>query len=73
MCYMTAYWAGIKKIVCACRKEKVNRKHYEGRISTQMIQKKMNNKITLHFEKGLEEKSALLVQKWEVFLGSHSK
>lgn len=67
MCFSVAYWAGISKIVYACRKtpEMVKRFYYEGYSDNVQINKENNRKIELVFIPGFEKESLGIVKEWE--------
>lgn len=67
MCFSVAYWAGISKIVYACRKtpEMVQKYYYEGTTSNTVLNENNNRKIELVFIPDFEEESLTAVKKWE--------
>lgn len=67
MCFSVAYWAGISKIVYACRKTPamVKRFYYEGSSDNAEINKKNNRKIELLFIPDFEKESLDIVREWE--------
>lgn len=67
MCFSVAYWAGISKIVYACRKtpEMVKKFYYEGDIDNKLINESNNRKIELVFIPGLEEICLAIIKGWE--------
>jgi len=67
MCFSVAYWAGISKIVFACRKtpEMVKKFYYEGSTNNELLNKGNNRKIELVFIPELEERSLAVVKGWE--------
>lgn len=71
MCFSVAYWAGISKIVYACRKtpEMVKKFYYEGNTDTVQVNEQNNRKIELVFMPGFEEESLKAIQEWEKING----
>lgn len=71
MCFSVAYWAGISKIVYACRKtpEMVKKFYYEGYSDNSEINKKNNRKIELVFIPDFEKESLAVVREWEQKFG----
>lgn len=71
MCFSVAYWAGISKIVYACRKtpEMVKRFYYEGHSDNVQINKENNRKIELLFIPDFEKESLGIIKEWEKRLG----
>lgn len=71
MCFSVAYWAGISKIVYACRKtsEMVKRFYYEGSSDNAQINKENNRKIELLFIHDFEKESLDIVREWEKKFG----
>lgn len=71
MCFSVAYWAGISKIVYACRKtpEMVKRFYYEGSSDNAQINKENNRKIELLFIPDFEKESLDIVREWEKKFG----
>lgn len=67
MCLSVANWAGISKIVYACRKnsEMVSKGYYEGSTGNEKINEENNRRIELVFIPGLEDESLKIVQEWE--------
>ncbi len=67
MCFSVAYWAGISKIVYACKKtpEMVSKFYYEGNTNNQNLNKKNNRRIELVFIPDFEKESLDAVKKWE--------
>src|SRR3989344_1254479 len=67
MCFSVAYWAGISKIVYACRKtpEMVKKLYYEGLTSNNPINESNNRKIELVFIPDFENESLTIVKSWE--------
>ena len=67
MCFSVAYWAGISKIVYACRKtpEMVKNRYYEGSTDHEGINESNNRQIELVFIPDFEKESLAIVQDWE--------
>ncbi len=67
MCFSVAYWAGISKIVYACRKtsEMVKKLYYEGATANKGINESNNRKIELVFIADFENESLKVVKAWE--------
>lgn len=67
MCFSVAYWAGISKIVYACRKtpEMVKKFYYEGTTDNKLINESNNRKIELVFIPDFEQESLAIVKSWE--------
>ena len=67
MCFSVAYWAGISKIVYACRKtpEMVKKFFYEGLTNSDYVNKSNNRKIELVFVPEFEKKSLEVIKIWE--------
>lgn len=71
MCFSVAYWAGVSKIIYACRKtpEMVKKFYYEGSSDNAEINKKNNRRIELLFIPDFEKESLGIVKEWENKLG----
>lgn len=67
MCFSVAYWAGISKIVYACRKtpQMVKKLYYEGNTDTLKVNKANNRHIELVFFPDLEKDMLRIVAEWE--------
>jgi guanine deaminase len=67
MCFSVAYWAGISKIIYACKKtpEMVTKGYYEGTTDNQSLNKENNRQIELVFASQLEPASLRVIQEWE--------
>lgn len=65
MCFAACYWAGVRKIVFACSKNKVSRQHYEGLHSLQDIDKANNRHIEIVHVPDLEGEALRVIQEWE--------
>ena len=65
MCLSRGYWAGIRKIVFALKKESTLRNHYESNHSTNEILERFNEKIELIQIEELENEALFLVREWE--------
>ena len=75
MCFSVAYWAGISKIIYACRKtpEMVNKFYYEGFSDNNKINKENNRNIELIFIPDFERESLGIVREWEKKFGGLAK
>ena len=67
MCFSVAYWAGISKIVYACRKtpEMVKQFFYEGNTKNNLLNKNNNRQISLVFIPDFEKECLTTVEKWK--------
>lgn len=67
MCFSVSNWAGIKRIVYACRKnlEMIGKFYYEGNTSNQTLNDTNNNKIETVFILDFEQECLKLIKKWE--------
>lgn len=67
MCFSVAYWAGVSRIVYACRKtpEMVQKYYYEGSTRNTVLNDSNNRKIELVFMPDFEEESLAAVKRWE--------
>lgn len=67
MCFPVANWAGISKIVYACRKiqEMVKKLYYEGYTDNKEINKQNVRKIELVFIPNFEKESLEVIKEWE--------
>lgn len=67
MCFSVSNWAGISRIVYACKKtpEMVKKLYYEGNISNDVLNQSNNRKIEIVFIPDFEEECLDLVKKWE--------
>jgi len=67
MCFSVANWAGISRIVYACRKtpEMVSKDYYEGLTDNKKINDSNNRKIEIVFISDFEEEMLELVKIWE--------
>jgi len=65
MCLCKAYWAGIRKIYFAIKKESVSCKYYESNVNNYDILKKFNKRIKLIHVKSLEHRALEIIKKWE--------
>ena len=70
MCFSVAYWAGVSRIVYACRKtpEMVNKFFYEGMTNNKEINDSNNRKIELIFIPDFEQESIEAIKYWEKHL-----
>ena len=67
MCFSSANWAGINKIVYGTRKtnDMVSKQYYEGYTNIESVNEKNNSKIELIFNPVYEEQSLKLISHWE--------
>lgn len=67
MCFSVAYWAGISRIVYACKKtpEMVAKHYYEGTTDNEVLNKENNRQIELVFVSELENGSLRIIEEWE--------
>jgi len=65
MCLCKAYWAGIRKIYFAIKKESVSHKYYESNVNNFDILGKFNERIDLIHIESLEDKALEIIKKWE--------
>lgn len=65
MCLCKTYWAGIRKIYFAIKKESVSHKYYESNVNNFDILEKFNEGIELIHVESLEDKALEIIQKWE--------
>ncbi len=67
MCFSVANWAGVSKIVFACKKtpEMVNKLYYEGTTSNYLLNQSNSHKIDLVFIPDFEQAALDLVKSWE--------
>lgn len=67
MCFSVAYWAGISRIVYACKKTPgmVSKFYYEGTTDNENLNKENNRRIKLIHISDLEKDSLDVVKKWE--------
>ena len=65
MCFSASYWAKIKKIVYAVRKDKLSRQHFEGLHSLEEINSKNNRKIEIVHINELEDEALSIIKNWE--------
>lgn len=75
MCLSVAYWAGISKIVYACKKtpEMVSKHYYEGNTSNESLNKENNRQIELVFASDFEKESLEVIKGWEAQGGFNKK
>jgi len=71
MCFSVAYWAGISRIVYACKKipEMISKLYYEGSSNNKNLNNENNRKIELVFIPDFEKESLVTVEEWEKSLG----
>jgi tRNA(Arg) A34 adenosine deaminase TadA len=67
MCFSVANWAGISKIVYACKKtpEMVSKHYYEGNTDNEILNRENNRQIELVFASEFEQESLQVIQEWE--------
>jgi guanine deaminase len=67
MCFSAANWAGVSKIVTACRKTSniVSKGYYEGFTSIQELNQLNTRKIELDYILEFEEEVLQLIRDWE--------
>ncbi len=67
MCFQVAVWAGVNRIVFACRKTQylIDMGCYEGSNDLSDINKNNQKKITVEYLDGYSDDSFDLVRKWE--------
>lgn len=67
MCFSVAYWAGISKIVYACRKtpQMIKKFYYEGNTDNRLINETNNRKIELVFILDFKEECLAIIKNWE--------
>jgi len=67
MCFCSANWAGVKRIVYGYRKEigMVKKHYYEGRSDIQDINSQNNHQIELVFMPDVESEMRALIVEWE--------
>ena len=67
MCFSVAYWAGISRIVSACRKTEnmATKGYYEGLTSVQEMNQVNNRKIELDYVLDYEQEMLEIIKNWE--------
>ena len=65
MCFSATMWAGIKKIVFACSKEKVSETYYGGHYHIMTINEQLIHPLELVHMSELENSSLDVVKGWE--------
>lgn len=67
MCLSASFWSGISRIVFAANKtdEMVQKVYYEGHNQIETVNNNNSRKIKIEQIKELEDRSLLLVKKWE--------
>ena len=67
MCFSTAFWSGISRIVYACKKtpEMVSRGYYEGATNNQTLNKENNRQIEMVFASEFQNESLSVIKDWE--------
>lgn len=68
MCFSTANWAGISKIVYGCKKtaEMVAKQYYEGDTNIEDINKQNSRQIELVYIPDFEPEALSIVKDWEI-------
>jgi len=67
MCFSASYWAGVTKIVYACRKtpEMISKFYYEGKTDIKRVNEGNNRKIEIVLIPDFEEEVKLIIKEWE--------
>lgn len=67
MCYCSANWARVSKIVYGCKKTKemIEKEYYEGSHDLKVFNTQSNHKIKLEYMPDFEEEMLDLINKWE--------
>lgn len=67
MCFSVCNWAGVSKIIFACRKndDMVKKNYYEGSNNLKLINKNNNRSIDLKFLPGFENEMLKIIKNWE--------
>lgn len=65
MCFAAASWAGIPRIVYACRRTQVVKQHYEGNHDLATVNKTMRHPIELVHVAELENEALQVIKNWE--------
>ncbi|MBU0976679.1 MAG: deaminase [Patescibacteria group bacterium] len=65
MCLTRAYWAGIRRVVYACRRNAVSQYYFEGINHIGSIIQSFNEKLELVYYQNLEKSSLSVVRTWE--------
>lgn len=67
MCFLVSNWAGVSKIVYACRRtpEMVSKLYYEGQTNIHTLNNSNSRKIELVFIPDFEQECLELIKKWE--------
>jgi len=73
MCLMRAYWAGIRKIVYAISRRKVDRDYYEGLHNNLEVIESLNESLEYLQVAGLQEQALKTVVLWEKHKKSYGK
>src|SRR3989344_2163092 len=75
MCFSVAYWAGVSKIVYACKKtpEMVAKHYYEGTTNNLTLNNENNRQIELVLASEFEQESLKVIQDWESQGGFNKK
>ena len=67
MCFSVAYWAGISKIVYACKKtpDMISKGYYEGKTDNEALNKENNRQIEFMFASEFKQESLKVIEEWE--------
>jgi guanine deaminase len=65
MCFMTAYWAGIRRIVYSIRRSEVDKSYYGSSIASSELNQSMDESIELVHLPDLESIALDIVREWE--------
>lgn len=65
MCLSEAYWAGVREIVYAIKKQAVKKEYYEGGFRNEDVVKKFNERIKLVHAKDYQSIAMEIVKEWE--------
>lgn len=66
MCICRAYWAGIRRIVYAIKKESLPKEYFESNHSNNELLERFNEKIEFVHVEELENEALVLVNQWRV-------
>ena len=73
MCFSASYWAGVSRIVYACRKKRLSKMHYEGLHDLDTINQNNNRSMDIVHLQGLEEEALRIIRDWEAHLSNVTK
>lgn len=65
MCFHASYWTGIRRIVAACKGDRVDRGCYEGVLSAREVVSHLNHKVELIFDDTHEARVQSLHREWK--------